>query len=212
MSTAVMVVAVLLLAVTPARADVDCDAARCAVQSTIDAQCDCAAATTHGDYVRCVAHAVNELVEGGTLPVACKGKVRRCASRSVCGKRAGFVVCDLPVRCPVGTCSRCRLAPSAERCLARGGTVSSRPSCCASCQPPGATPCGPVLTCDGASEVCVSREPVGPAIVYDCRPVPVGCELDRTCACAGASFCQPPFDVCNDTGVNAIDCVCPLCQ
>jgi hypothetical protein len=211
MSTAMMLVAVLLLAVTPARADVDCDAARCAVQSTIDAQCDCAEATTHGGYVSCVAHAVKRLVEAGELPVACKGKIKRCASHSVCGKRAGFVVCDLPVRCPVGTCSRCRLASSAERCLARGGTVSSRPSCCPSCDL-SPTPCGPSLTCDGASEICVSRESVGPAIVYECRPVPAGCEFDRTCACAGASLCQPPFDVCSDAGSNAIDCVCPLCQ
>ena len=50
-------------------------------------------------------------------------RVRRCAARSVCGKREESVVCDLPVRCPAGTCARCKLAPSAERCRARRGTV-----------------------------------------------------------------------------------------
>jgi hypothetical protein len=90
--------------------------------------------------------------------------------------------------------------------------VSSRPSCCAVCDLASRTPCGPGLTCDGAAEICVSREPVGPAIIYECRPVPAGCELDRTCACAGTKLCQPPFDLCSDAGSNAIDCVCPLCQ
>ena len=212
MTTAVMVSLLLFGSSVIARADVDCEASRCTVQDAIDAQCSCAGAETHGNYVSCVAHAVKQLVEDGKVPVECKGAVKRCASRSICGKRAGFVVCDLPVRCAAGKCSRCGLAPSAERCLARGGTVSSRPSCCATCQPRTPTPCGPTLMCDSATEICVSSGPVGPAIIYECQPVPAGCEFERTCACAAASLCQPPFVVCTDVGNNAIDCNCPPCQ
>jgi hypothetical protein len=204
--------ALLLFAAAPVCAEIDCEAARCAVREMIDAQCGCADAATHGGYVSCVARVVRELVLAGTLPVECKGKVRRCAARSVCGKRPGFVVCDLPVRCPAGTCSRCRLAPSAERCLARGGTVATRPSCCPSCGPAAPIACGPGLTCDPGKELCVAREPVGPAILYECRPVPAGCEYDRTCRCAGSSLCAPPFDVCSDSAPGAITCVCPECQ
>ncbi len=74
------------------------------------------------------------------------------------------------------------------------------------------TPCGPALSCDTATEICVAREPVGPAITYACEPVPPGCESDRSCRCAGASLCQGAFSTCADAGPNAITCECPLCQ
>ena len=74
------------------------------------------------------------------------------------------------------------------------------------------SPCGPALSCDTATEVCVAREPVGPAIIYACDPVPAGCESDRSCRCAGASLCQGAFGTCADAGPNSITCECPLCQ
>jgi len=75
------------------------------------------------------------------------------------------------------------------------------------------TPCGPSgLVCDTQTEVCVARTPVGPAIVYECQPVPQGCESDRSCGCAGAALCQDPFHVCTELGANQIQCECPLCQ
>jgi hypothetical protein len=194
------------------RATVDCEVARCAVQGGIDDECPCGTAVTHGAHVSCVAKAAGQLVDGAVLPRECQGRVKRCAARSVCGRREGLVVCDLPVRCPTGTCGRCKIAPSVERCLARHGTASARTTCCAECEPAAPMPCGPALICDGASEICVAREPVGPAIVYECKPVPAGCELDRSCTCAAPSLCRPPFDVCTDVGANAIDCGCPLCQ
>ena len=82
-------------------------------------------------------------------------------------------------------------------------------ACTASSTP---TPCGPALSCDTASEVCVAREPVGPAIIYACAPVPAGCESDRSCRCAGASLCQGAFGTCVDAGPNSITCECLLCQ
>lgn len=74
------------------------------------------------------------------------------------------------------------------------------------------TPCGPELTCDPATEVCVARTPVGPAIVYSCEPVPAGCEGDRSCGCAGAALCSEPFDACTETAKNTLECACPECQ
>jgi hypothetical protein len=79
--------------------------------------------------------------------------------------------------------------------------------------PPARTSCGPFLSCDRNTEVCRSRQPIGPAIVYDCVPVPSGCESDRSCACAAAALCTGAFAVCrDDLGDNRIDCECPLCQ
>src|SRR5438309_140555 len=69
---------------------------------------------------------------------------------------------------------------------------------CAANRPP--TPCGPTLSCDTASEVCVAREHGGPAVDYACEPVPAGCESDRSCSCAGASLCQGVSGACRDEG------------
>jgi len=73
------------------------------------------------------------------------------------------------------------------------------------------TSCGPELSCDTASEVCVVRQDGGPGVFYACEPVPAGCESDRSCRCAGAGLCPPPFR-CADDGPNSITCGCPkLC-
>ncbi len=75
------------------------------------------------------------------------------------------------------------------------------------------TSCGPNgLVCNAVSELCVRREPVGPAIVYECRPVPTGCEARRDCACAGSALCTSGYNVCSDVAPNTIGCDCPLCQ
>ena len=74
-------------------------------------------------------------------------------------------------------------------------------------------PCGPFgLTCDTAVEICVSRTPVGPAVVYSCDPVPAGCEQDRSCGCAGSTVCAAPFSDCTDVGLNSLQCECAQCQ
>ena len=52
-AVALLAGALLLLAWRgPARAQVDCETTRCAVQATIDQRCPCAQAATHGAYVR----------------------------------------------------------------------------------------------------------------------------------------------------------------
>jgi len=131
-------------------AQTDCESARCAVQTAIDQNCSCTAATNHGQYVSCVAHQVKQLSRAGQVPTNCKGKVTRCAARSVCGK-TGFVTCLLPIdSCDTttGTCasnpaipcttaldcgSKCHTKSSATLCTAAGGTVGGGSTCCAAC-------------------------------------------------------------------------------
>jgi hypothetical protein len=131
----------------------DCEASRCAVQAAIDQQCPCSAASNHGRHVSCVAHVVNSMAKQGAIPTNCKGKVKRCAARSICGKE-GFVTCQVPVvgicdtiagtcvdnsavtcatdaDCTIGT--RCHTKRSGELCTAAGGTVGGGSSCCADC-------------------------------------------------------------------------------
>lgn len=138
-------------------AQVDCEAARCAAQAAIDQNCSCATADNHGRYVRCVAHQIKRLVADGTVPTNCKGKITRCAAKSVCGK-PGFTTCQIPTygtcdptsalcttgtsQLADGTCTadtdclvgtRCKVSSSAERCAARGGTPGVSPTCCSDC-------------------------------------------------------------------------------
>jgi hypothetical protein len=152
---AMMLALASMLAASGARAErVDCEPARCAVQSAIAAQCSCDTATNHGQYVSCVAHIVRQLAANGTVPVTCKGKVTRCAAKSVCGK-PGFVTCQIPTdTCTIpvgaltGTCTddpaitcatdldcgaKCKVKSTSDRCTASGGFVGTASSCCAAC-------------------------------------------------------------------------------
>lgn len=152
-------VTALLLALPASQATaqngVDCEAARCAVQDAINQECPCEAATNHGKHVSCVAHVVKRLSREGVIPTNCKGKVKRCAARSTCGK-PGFVtctfnelgtcdlvnlVCDMPAGQPCASnadcviSSKCRTKSSIEHCEARGG-IAGQGTCCASCAAP----------------------------------------------------------------------------
>ncbi len=122
----------------------DCEAARCSLQSSIDSCCS--NAKNHGQFVSCVAHAVNAAARDGSIPTNCKGKVTRCAARSTCGKE-GFVTCtptcdtttgtcvdDPTVTCTTNSdCGRCHLRP-AGTCPA--DTTEGSGSCCPTCAPP----------------------------------------------------------------------------
>lgn len=237
---AVGVVTLLLLASSaPARSPVDCEAARCAVQSAVGQGCPCAEGATRSEHFRCVARVVRDLVRDGTVPLACRRSIKHCATRSVCGRPAGAVACDIPE--VMGTCaiglgfchhpdgtilythpcssdadcvieSRCRITPSAERCMARGGTVAAGPNCCAGCGPAVGTPCGPGLNCN-ADEICVIFGPVGPGgFNQTCHPVPEGCEENRTCGCVSDALCPAPH-ICYDTEIpgDVIFCECTAC-
>jgi hypothetical protein len=145
----VSVALALVVLARPAAAD-DCETARCAVQAQIAQQCDCSTASNHGRYVSCVNRVVRTLVTDGTVPTNCKGKVTRCAARSTCGKKAGFVTCSIATSTcdsTTGTCTanpaltcvtdvdcgvRCKISSSADHCTARGGTPGTG-SCCTAC-------------------------------------------------------------------------------
>jgi hypothetical protein len=137
---------------------------------------------------------------GVRLSLRCQRKCAACRTDVDCDDWNG---CSLD-RCVDRRCTHDCL------CVAPGNVVTCCPGPALVCPRP--TPCGPDLSCDSASEMCVSRGPVGPSVVYACDAVPAGCETDRTCACAGASLCQPPFDSCRDAAKNEIFCECLQCQ
>src|SRR5690348_17067803 len=97
-------------------------------RTAVAANCDCAGAVSHGAYVSCAAQQANlTLVNKG-----CTGAVKRCASRSTCGKRAGAVTCCFTK--PTGT--RCKIKRDAAHCQAPPGAtacVGSHTSCCDAC-------------------------------------------------------------------------------
>jgi hypothetical protein len=92
-------------------------------------------------------------------------------------------------------------------------TVACVGGVCSTTFSSGLKACGPNgLGCDAATEICVSKEPVGPAIIYECKPVPAGCDNDRTCACLASTLCAPGYDSCFDDDADVLQCVCPFCQ
>lgn len=120
------------------------------VRASIAQNCPCTG--NHGRYVSCVAHAVRDAVRNGDVDVNCKGAVTRCAARSTCGKKEGFVTCAI---CDAGTCAngvcddgttacsdssqcppvlnRCSTKSSADACSAHGGVAGSGSCCDAAC-------------------------------------------------------------------------------
>ena len=142
---------------TASLATAGCNDSRVAqVRAQINQQCTCTG--NHGRYVSCVAHAANAAVRNGDLDVNCKGAVTRCAARSTCGKKTGFVTCAVcsPGTCSAGFCDdgttacadsstcppvldRCSTKSQAPLCEAHQDgtfTVAGSGSCCdASCTP-----------------------------------------------------------------------------
>ena len=139
-----------------------CEAARCAFQEALNEECPCDQAKNHGKHVSCVAHVLKRLSKDGTIPKNCRGKIQRCAARSICGKE-GFVACQIPTEfgvcatpCaadPLLTCcedattacavdtdcvlaSKCKIKSSEERCTAAGGAAGEVSTCCADCAAP----------------------------------------------------------------------------
>ena len=115
-----------------------------AVRDEILASCPCTG--NHGQHVSCVAHALKEAVASGRLDVNCKGKVVRCAARSTCGKKDGFVTCSVcdPGTCTNGLCddgvTTCTDSSECAAVLRRCSTKSDASKCAVPASaPPGAT-------------------------------------------------------------------------
>ena len=147
--------AVLVVSVVSRASSPECEPYRCAFQAEVNSSCTCTqdGSSNHGQYVSCVAHAVKRIADRGDMPTNCKGKIKRCAARSVCGK-PGFLVCNIPVfgACDLttGTCvgdatrtcatdaecttTRCKIKSSPEGCENAGGTpVLGATTCCVDC-------------------------------------------------------------------------------
>lgn len=139
-----------------------CDAASSVIGAFVDAACPCAgvddgmggtiAWKNHGQYVRCVAHAVKDAVRSAGVKRRCARDVVPCAAQSSCGKRNAVTclvattgtctngACDVPAGAPCATDADCGTkacgVTSADRCTTLGGTAGSG-SCC-SASPSGA--------------------------------------------------------------------------
>ena len=140
-----------------------CATARCEVAASLDTSCPCADFTSHGEYVRCVVHALKALAADGSFSRRCKGKLVRIAARAVCGK-GDRIPCLVPTDvCDVttGTCTadptvacatdldcggQCQVADTAEACAAAAGEPAGAVSCGTGCaSPSGAFVDGPYV-------------------------------------------------------------------
>jgi len=163
-----------------------------AARAAVAANCDCAAAATHGAYVSCAAHqATLTLVDK-----SCARFVERCASKSTCGK-PGFVTCCRTSKSGTTSCS---LKSSAEKCRApKGGGACTGvfASCRDACASGGcATPTTTTLpACSGSTfPTCGGTCPAGMA----CQ----GNSIDNACECFpdGAQACADSlYPICNGT-------------
>src|SRR2546426_11075622 len=90
-------------------------------RAAVAANCDCAGALTHGAYVSCAAQQANTVL----VNQSCARFVKKCASRSICGKPGGAVTCCITTT--RGT--RCRIKKDALHCTAKQGTVGTCTSC-----------------------------------------------------------------------------------
>ena len=135
-----------------------CEAASSVIMAFVDTTCPCAgvddgsggsvAWKNHGQYVRCVAHAVRDAARTAGVKRRCARGLVPCAARSSCG-RNGAVACVVAATgtCTNGACSNDPTTPcttdadcttrtcsvtSADDCATRGGTASSGSCCTAS--------------------------------------------------------------------------------
>lgn len=146
-----------------------------------------------------------------------------CGSERITGVRAvqvdAFKTAEATCRGQYPGCGCATQSPVADDGSAAGGgnpgpvaVACNAGTCETSFSSDATTPCGPELSCDAATEICVAREPVGPAITYTCEPAAAGCYNARGCACSAAALCTGGFNTCHDDAVNKITCECQLCQ
>ncbi len=184
----------LALVARPVAAQVNCDAARCAVQTMVNQNCTCSTGTSvtgnHGNYVSCVAKQVNMLSKSdpALLPTNCKGKVTRCAAKSICGK-AGFVTCQIPL--VFGTCD------------------TSTGSCTTGTLATGLTTCSSDQDCRLASGTCDTMTGTCSAGSTSTAP----CTMDSNCVIQTKCKIKSSSDLCTAAGGSAgtSPTCCPNC-
>ena len=201
-------VVVLLLAATdvrtasPPRIDPAERTLVAATRAGAEAQCDCASASSHRAYLRCVSDAVKTLA-AGQLSKSGMHAAMRCAVRSTCGRQGTATCC----RTSQSGRTRCKIVPAAK-CTA----------------PPGGSACVTAFAswCDAVDQGCTPLDtpphdvncclpPVTPGGPPDCEP-----QKPSECAAAGGTdmggdgSCVP--DPCATTGsTTTTSTVPPLC-
>src|SRR5262249_24399465 len=133
------------LLVAPTRATATCgsapgDAAALAdVRSLVEQQCDCASAVSRKTYLRCVAAVIEVAVSQRRLPVSCASAVKKCATKSTCGRPCAVTCC----RTKANGQTKCNVKRSAAACVPPvGGSACAgqRSSCCDACIAGGCAP------------------------------------------------------------------------
>lgn len=116
-------------------------------RNDVNSTCDCSTAASHGDHVRCARGVVQAALDAGTLPPVCASTVLRCARKSTCGRKAGFVPCCRTGRNGV---TRCSIKSSVNHCQAPpGGSACASTfakSCCDACNSGGCIQATPTST------------------------------------------------------------------
>jgi hypothetical protein len=181
-------------------------AAITAVRAAMEAQCPCAAATDRGTYVRCAKGVVAQAFSQGTLSRSCASSVKKCATKSTCGRPAGFVTCCATTSSGK---TKCRVKSTASKCRAPSGgsaCASGFSSCCDACGIVGCVPTQtPIPTATATATVTptytatptVTNTPTVPAICVPNVPVTPIAQVPVTLAagstqCGGGMLINPP--------------------
>ena len=125
-------------------------------RAAVAANCDCAGAASRGDYVRCAAQQAEAVI----VNRGCRGRVKKCATKSICGKPGSVTCC----RAKDGV-AKCRTARSVASCEAKGGTAGTCASCCDACPVPGTGPSCPgttTTTPTTGNQCCLRESTCGP--------------------------------------------------
>src|SRR4029453_12499242 len=141
-------------------------------RAAVAANCDCASAASRSEYVRCA----TQQAEATLVNRGCRGRVKKCASKSTCGKPGSVTCC----RTKDGV-TKCKTARSAASCEAKGGTVGTCASCCDACPAPGGGPTclsTTTTTLTIGEQCCLSPSRCGPYEV--CQVM-----TDAECSAAG---------------------------
>jgi len=151
-------------------------------RAAIAAYCDCATATSHGAYEKCVAQQVSLLANK-----SCASALKRCAARSTCGK-PGAVTCCVT---KAGQ-TKCKIKHDAAHCTAPAGAtacVGIYASCCDAC---GAGGCATTTTTSTSSTTTTTAE-TGPPCGGDIASNP---SCNGTCSPGMACAYFQPSDAC----------------
>ena len=120
-------------------AEAACTSARCpdasavnAARAVISERCNCALATNHKRYMRCVKEVVKETVRAGDLPASCKKPVLKCEGPTTCGQAEAVACCTMSKR---GNKMKARIVSSPDKC--RGTACPGVRSALDACTPQG---------------------------------------------------------------------------